>query len=110
MLWQCDKQGMLAYSYPGWMYQMKVVCLDIFPHTEAPGQAPSWMVQQAADAPHLSHTQLFLDYLRTVAGELHCVQGDFDEFTSPEQLVSRSPAVGPGLSNQGERGSLGQSS
>lgn len=32
-------------------------------------------------------SKVFLDYLRTLSGELHCVQGDFDEFPAPETLV-----------------------
>ncbi|KAG2501819.1 hypothetical protein HYH03_000318 [Edaphochlamys debaryana] len=29
----------------------------------------------------------FLDYLKTISGELHVVAGDFDEFAAPDQLV-----------------------
>ncbi|KAG2445745.1 hypothetical protein HXX76_000351 [Chlamydomonas incerta] len=32
-------------------------------------------------------SKVFLDYLRTISGELHVVSGDFDEFAAPEQLV-----------------------
>ncbi|EFJ46441.1 hypothetical protein VOLCADRAFT_62641 [Volvox carteri f. nagariensis] len=32
-------------------------------------------------------SKAFLDYLRTISGELHLVAGDFDEFPAPEQLV-----------------------
>ncbi|GFR52358.1 hypothetical protein Agub_g14915 [Astrephomene gubernaculifera] len=32
-------------------------------------------------------SKVFLDYLRTISGELHVVAGDFDEFPAPEQLV-----------------------
>lgn len=37
-------------------------------------------------SPH-PRPQVFLDYLRTISGELHVVSGDFDEFAAPEQLV-----------------------
>ncbi|KXZ48487.1 hypothetical protein GPECTOR_27g657 [Gonium pectorale] len=32
-------------------------------------------------------SKVFLDYLRTISGDLHVVAGDYDEFPAPEQLV-----------------------
>ncbi|GIL67198.1 hypothetical protein Vafri_20615 [Volvox africanus] len=32
-------------------------------------------------------SKVFLDYLRTISGDLHVVSGDFDEFQAPDQLV-----------------------
>ncbi|GLC45847.1 hypothetical protein PLESTB_001444200 [Pleodorina starrii] len=32
-------------------------------------------------------SKVFLDYLRTISGDLHVVAGDFDEFPAPDQLI-----------------------
>ncbi len=37
--------------------------------------------------------QSFLDYLKNLTADIQIAQGDFDEFTSPEELVSTH--VGP---------------
>jgi predicted phosphodiesterase len=36
---------------------------------------------------HLYCNQSFIDYLKNLTSDIHIVQGDFDEFTSPENLV-----------------------
>lgn len=38
--------------------------------------------------PRVSSTpQSFLEYLKNLTADVQCVQGDFDEFSSPENLV-----------------------